>query len=332
MENFLFIVLLSVLASAKVLIQAKSSRKIITGTADSFFFNSCVFLVVALGAAFGLHGKIGSPVTVLLGSAFGIVSVVFQFAYNVAMKNGPVSLTNMSSNASVILPVVFCMAAYGERPSLFGIAGLFCLFLSLVFVFVLPEINKKRPAKNYENPDGSNAVVDRKIDRQRSFEQKGNGFSGKWLVFLAVLFISCGALNIIQKIHAHTSYKNEYFGFVYVAYVTASFCSAAVSLCFYAISKLTKNLSLAQKTSLSFKPTVKTLFPAAAIGALLCAFQVLMQYVSGIIHGVVLFPVYNALVTVIVSLAGRLFFKDELDKFRIIGVALGLVASVLIAL
>ncbi len=190
--NILLIVLLCFLATGKVTLQTSFSKKNVKTFADVVLF---IGLMFAFSAVLFCKDIIGaSPKTVLFGTIFGLLTVCFQVIYTKALAIGNVSLTVMTVNFSMLIPIIFSYFVYNETVSPLGICG---IILTLVSFLLSTDFKSKSKA------------------------------SRLWLPLVICLFLANGGLSITQKMYASsTSLENS--AFVSVAYVVAALITLAM--------------------------------------------------------------------------------------------------------
>ncbi len=94
------------------------------------FFGSLVWIAVL----FALCGfKVSLSVkTLMWGLAYGVVQALFILFKNAAMKNGPVSVTTLIGNCSLLVSLFASLLLWDEKISLFQFFGLVLLTVSIV--------------------------------------------------------------------------------------------------------------------------------------------------------------------------------------------------------
>lgn len=100
-----------------------------------------VFFGIFLFSAEGFHAP-----TLLFGAAHGVLlAIANQCGYR-ALHSGPMALTSLLVNFSLIIPFFFGVLYLGERPSLFAYIGFVLLGAALVFLNLRPGKGGKRPS------------------------------------------------------------------------------------------------------------------------------------------------------------------------------------------
>jgi drug/metabolite transporter (DMT)-like permease len=184
MEYFLLLTL-SALATAKVSVQSSASRRILKDHKDVVFFNAGVFMVVA---ALFLFKVIGCSASVwLFATAFAFLTVAFQLFYTEALSVGNVSLTVMTVNLSMIIPVLVSYFCYNEKLSIYRIIGIILTITTIVCVA----------------------------------EKNGSKINKKWLILTVLASLSNGTTGVTQKIFNTSVYAVEREAFISSSYILA---------------------------------------------------------------------------------------------------------------
>lgn len=199
MKDFILILILCFLASLKVTLQGQVAKKDKNNFFSATAFNGIIFIAAAVLFSFWLASC--SIQTVFFGAVFGILTVLFQICYFLAMSCGNVSLTVMIVNFSMIFPIIYSFYAFSEQIATIKFVG-----IALVSVSLLLSLNK----------NGS-----------------GRGDFKKWLLLSLCAAAANGGLAICQKIFGATEYNSENKSFVSWAYLTAAVLSFILCLVFY---------------------------------------------------------------------------------------------------
>lgn len=282
--KYLLIPALCVLASAKITLQSYFAKKNEQTNNARLTFNLWMFAAVALLCLPALFSGEIPPFVWVAAILFGILSAVFQTLYLKAFSLGDVSLTVLINNYSMMLPILVSVLFYHEPLGWVRPLGILLCFLSLAF-----DVSFTR----------------------------GKRTDGKWLFCVLFVFLSNGAIGVLQKVFAAEGYGAYTADFLAIGYLTAAaFC--AVSL-------------LPARKKSPFRLTGKTLLPPLAVGAILTGFQYLYTYSLGVLPGTLLIPCYGGGVSVLLSITGVLLYKERLTKRKAMGLALGICAIVLMS-
>ncbi len=200
--KLLIILILCLLATVKVTLQATFAKKNVQTAIDGVFFNGLVFLFSAL--VFFKNAFVDNLFIPLFGLAFGILTVAFQIFYIKAMSCGNVSLTVLIVNLSMIIPIIVSVIFYNGRLNLLKIIGIILTITALSL-----NINK--------------------CEKSDSFK--------KWFLFALLASFANAVLSVCQQIFGRTQWAGASRSFVAWSYITA----ATASVCIYTVMKLKGN-------------------------------------------------------------------------------------------
>lgn len=283
--QFLLLVLVSVFACAKVTLQGSMSRKHIRTVSDTLWFNVLLFACIALlFAVLFPVGKLDATI-LIFGVTAGATTVVAQSFYAFAFNTGPVSLTVLIANFSILISTLFCAFAFNEKLYLSQSIGIVCLIVCMIL--------------------------------SRSRNDGDARASRRWLIYSLLVMCAFGIGNSVQKIFWITESSkapNSEITLLVVMYSAA----ALLAFVIYAVLAFTGKR---QKSGLGFQKPV--LGYVLGIGASLCAFQKSSMFAMANIDGTFYFPTLSGLQTLWVTVIGVLFFHDRLSRKQKLGVAFG---------
>jgi len=228
--QFLLVLPVAVFAGIKVTLQGQMSRKHIRTLADTIWFNVLLFAVIAIMFAviFPMGPVDGTIVS--FGMLAGSTTVLAQTFYALAFNSGPVSLTVLIANFSILINTIFSALVFQEKVYLSQICGIVFLVSSMML-------------------SASSDQGDAKANR-------------KWLIYSIIVMLSFGVGNSVQKLFWITESSktpNSDVTFLIVMYLSASL----IALVLYAFLAGRK-----QTSALGFQKSV--LLFVLAIGASLC--------------------------------------------------------------
>ncbi len=290
--QFLLVFLLAALASAKVTVQGFASRKLIRTGADNLWFNALLFTAIGIFMAVLFPmGEINS-VIFAYASFVGFTSVVFQYCYATALRIGPVSLTVLINNFSVLVTTAFSVLFLKDSLYVTQIIAVVFLVLSMILT-------------SRSGTDGKKATR-------------------LWLALSLVCMLISAAFGIGQKFFLRTP-EAQQPGAQPTELALSYFLSAAAAfaICFVMALRGHKN-------GLGLKRPV--LLYAGAVGLILCLYQRLNIYVMGQVEGSFHFPTFSGLQSLMMTLSGVLLFRDRLTWRQRWGVAFGILNVVLMNL
>ena len=290
--QFLLLVLVAALAGVKVTVQGQMSRRLIRGFADTLWFNVLMFAAIAL--MFVLIFPMGpiNGTIIGFGVLLGCTTVLSQAFYGLAFNIGPVSLTVLIANFSILINTVFSAIVFKEKVYLSQICGIVFLVSSMML------------STSHDHGDA-------KANR-------------RWLFYSIIVMLAFGVGNSIQKlfwITESSSIPNSDVTFLIVMYLSASLI-ALVLYAFLAGKKQTSALGF-QKSVLLF---------ALAIGASLCFFQKTSMYALANVDGSFYFPTVSGLQSLWITAVGIVLFKDKLSRKQKFGVVCGILCVALMNL
>ena len=244
------------------------------------------FASVAAALSIALPLAVPDRVTVGMAAANSLTNTAFQILYTVALTTGPVSLTVLIINFSVLIPTAMSFFVLGERLFLTQMIGIAFLLVSMLL-----SVNKSEG------------------------EQKA---SKKWLILTVACLLINGAGSCIQKFFYQTqtaktvlNSDNTYLVFVYI--FSSAFAFAVYLFCAHTGKK--------EKSTFWFSKNV--LFYAVAVGVVIAIFQKLYMLGNKLIDGSFMFPTYYGLQSLGMSLIGIVLFKDKLTVKQKIGILFG---------
>lgn len=287
--QFLLVLLLASLASAKVTIQGFASRRFIHTTQDSIWFNSLTFTAITMFLL--LLFPMGQITGRLLFHAcvMTLTTVVFQVCYAIALKTGPVSLTVLIGNFHVLITTSFACLFLGENLYLSQMAGIVLLMASMFL-------------SSQSKPDEKKATR-------------------KWLA-LTLACMSCSAVyGISQKLFLAT--PESLLPNAQATELAVSYALAAVAgFLIYAAG-----CKKGGKTTMGLQKAV--VLYALGVGLSLCLYQRLNTYALSVVEGTFLFPTFVGLQSLVMTLVGVLMFKDKLTQRQKWSVVCGIISVVL---
>lgn len=188
--HYLILIPMIMLAVAKVLLQRMISRTYLFNTTDSAIYNMIIFGGMTL--MYFIVGGFRLPSLHILpyGILYGLMIAGFQVCYTLALKCGPVSHTALIVAFSLAFAVSFGIMYCGETLTILHIAGLVCIFLSLLL------------------------TIDFKQTKQHEFNIK-------WFLLSLAAMTMNGTASIVVKLQKMT-YPAEDMGMLLTAYASGT--------------------------------------------------------------------------------------------------------------
>jgi len=232
----------------------------------------------------------------IISLVYGTFIVLGQTLNLMAVKNGDVSVCTMIYSSGFIFPTLFSVLILKEDAGAMKFIGLALMVVAIVLINL--QISKKEKKSYF------------------------------YLLFAIPSMISSGVLGILQKIF----FKNFDQGqneFLFLSFLFVIVISGACVL-----FEIYKNKS-AKAQENQEKDAERTKKYLTAIGSYaVCAAIVykLTMYLSGALDGMIFFPVFNGGTLIVTSMISILFLKEKSTLFKVLGIAIGVLAIVLIAL
>ena len=293
--QFGVVLLLVVLGCTKVTLQGRVSRLHIRNTSDSVLFNAQLFIAMAavIAILFPLGAMNGNGLLLAFLAALG--TFLFQTSYALGLRCGPVSLTVLMVNFSVLFITAFSVFYFRESLYLSQVIGIVFLVISMVL--------------SVKKDDGK------------------SGISGKWLFLALFAMATTSAASIFMKLFVKAysaTLENSENTFVVLMYVIASLMAFAYY--FFAA-----NTGKKEKNTYGFFNRSVLLF-VLLISVALGVYQ--RFYLVGMenIDGAFMFPTYAGLQSLGMTVIGIVLFRDRLTLRQKIGVACGIVCVVIMNL
>ena len=293
--KYLLIPTLCILASTKAILQKRLVAKGETDFGRSVFFNFVMFLTSAVVLLPMFLRDLPSLETLTYGVVMGLCSAVFQYSYMLALSNGKMSISVMLVNFSMLVPMTVSFLAFDEPIGLLQIIGTVLALLA----FVLNAADDEK---------GSDGVNKRK--------------RAAWLATILIAFAFNGIASSVQKVYSKIAVDFQESAFVVVAYLTAAVVSF-VLLLFFGRGRREVHRCIFQK---------RNVLVAAIVGVVLGVFQVLNTYANSVIDGTIFFAAYYLSTSMMLSVAGVLFFRERLTIKQWSGIGIGVAAILCICL
>lgn len=271
-------------------VSRKLFAKNTTGSSAGIFWLSSVSSVMSALVLLLMGGfRHASVFTWLLGSAFGIVTMLQTVFQMRALETGPMSYTMVMIYCSTVISAVSGAIFWNEQIQIAHVIGIVLMLISFALAV------KKQPGEK--------------------------GVSLRWLLLSLGAFATTGGIGVMQKLHQSTQYKGELNEFLVIAFGTA----ALISIVYLVILAGKKQLQPAQQTVKIQWVLLAVMVLSGVSGALANQWNL---YLSGVMDSAVFFPLVNGGGLVLTTLAAVVLFREKLSKQQWLGVALG-IASVI---
>ncbi len=294
------LLLLGVFSCGMYSLTMKSVNLRCTSKAETLLCNAAVTLVafICSGVSFFLQQGMPLPASgIMWAGAFGVIFSLTVFTNLLALDHGPLSLTTLIVNFSLILTLLYSFLFLEERITLVRIIGIVIL-VSCMFLYANPKV--------------------------REGEKGGKHSVFKWLTCALFAFLGNGLLCIVQKQYAVNTDNAYAEAFLCWGYFFATFTSAVL----FAFT------SLRQRKESRVRPE-KLLTPALMWNLLLLGgFNFLMNLMVVILatrmESVIVYPVIQVGGPILVTLGSRIIFKERITAIKALAILLGCTAILLL--
>jgi drug/metabolite transporter (DMT)-like permease len=253
---------------------------------------------VILFAANGFRLDISRDV-ILWGVVYGLTQAAFILFKTLAMNSGPVSITTLIGNFSLIISIFVCFVCWQEAVGAFDILGLVLLLFGIVFAV---------------------------------YKKGGVGFSKRWKIFVVAFLLLSAAIGIVFKAFSKTEGAGSAADMMLVSSVVMLTAYGVM----YGISKITAGEHQARQRESGSKRFNRDLMRfcifAVLSGCLSCLYNRLNIYLSGALDAVIFFPAFNGGVIIASTLLGVICLKEKLSRWQTAGIFLGLLVIVVIGI
>ncbi len=269
-------------------------------------------LAVVFFACLGLNFRIvGGGAFWIISLLYGLCTTASQMLHITAVGRGDLSVCTMIYASGFLVSTVFSVFYFHETVGVWTAVG---LILTCVSIFLIS------------------------FQFKRKGEEKAKVGSYKYLFFSIPAMLSCGVVGILQKLYG------DFFGSVglneslFLAFLEMLVLSAAAKLVIYMLSKRKSGEAVALPNSAQEsaaekkKELVRFSLLAAALAACIVATSRLNLYLTGVMAGIIFFPVYNGGSIAITAACSFLLLKEKPTVFKLVGIVIGIVSFVLIAL
>ncbi len=266
------------------------------GKCNPFLFGACASLIACI--FFFCYNKFQfhfDRYTLGLAALFAITYLTCDVCVVYAMKRGSVAMTTMISSFSLLLPTLFSVIYWKESTN-------WLFYVGLVFVcgaLVLSNLPKKEEGEN-------------------KTQEKRNKLDWIWVILVALVFFANGSCAIIQNFHQKTG----------GAPFKAEFMILALSI--VCITNTIISCVMLKKETVGYLKRASIFGGAYGLFNGVMNLLVMLVASSGIINLSVFYPVLSVGTLALVFTASIIIFKEKFSVVQYVGIALGVVAIVLL--
>lgn len=236
-----------------------------------------------------------STFTLILGTAFGLVTALQAIFNLAALALGPMSYTTVIVSFSTVITALSGKLFFGENIYAVQIIGIVLMLVSFVF------------------------AVDKKSEEKSA--------NLRWLIVCGLAFIFSGGIGIMQKIHQTSSFKGELNAYLVIAFVASTVVSAAVAIFLYL--KGSKDSPVSKKALPAIdKRFIFMLVLMIINGVSVAVNHKLNLYLSGVMDSATFFPIVNGGGLVLSTVAALIIFRERLSVKQWIGLGVGILSVI----
>ena len=263
-------------------------------------FNTIVFLlallvvfVISIGSDFSISWY--SVIIAIFYAGFTLVAQLFSIR---AVRLGDIGLSSLVYHCGFIIPTVFSALIWKESFGITKIIGIIIILCSFVL----------------------------------STEKKGKSGGIVWLISAIIALSGSGLVGVTQKIYMKSGYGGELTSMLLIVFALLSLISFVLYLTTER-SKINnaKNLSQSER-EISKKELIITMIAGSGMGVCIALANKINTYLSGVISGVIFFPVVNGGSILFSMVVGFIFFKEKATFKKMLSILMGIIAIVLMVL
>lgn len=293
----ILLLILAIVFSGTYALGLKPANQRCASLAEFQLFSGCLTGAAALASLVSclVQGKVYLPWSgILVAVSFGIVFSFCVFTNLKALQEGPVSLTVLIINFSLVFQLVYSFLFLNEPVTVPRIAGIALLFVCM-FLFSNPKVSGER-------------------------------LSPRWLISCVISMVLNGALSIIAKVYAIGTNNAYSSSFLMWGYVFATLTSLALALIL--------NVRLPQENRISlrrfFTPAMFGLILFVGLSNFGLNLAVLL--LATLMDGAIVYPAVQGGGPIIAAIGSRLFFREKISWKKALAILLGAAAIVLLNL
>lgn len=258
---------------------------------DVFLFN-LIGAVIWFCILFSINGfkleLTGS--TIFWGLLYGIVQMAFLVFKTKAMNTGPVSVTTLIGNCSLILSTIVGVVIWNEKVSIWQILGIFFLIIAFFFCTYTKSTNK---------------------------------ISKSWVFYCVFFFVFAASVGIVFKMFSKMG-KCKPNDMMTVAAIVLSI----LFFCKKIVDHIKLKHSAIEKKGICINKTFFLL--ALISGILSCLYNRLNVSLAGKFDSAIFYPCFNGGVILLSLILSFVVLKERISKNQIFGLTLGSVAVLII--
>lgn len=227
-----------------------------------------------------------SPYSAVMSAVLAFFVTITYLSQIKALSYGNTSATVLIYSCGFLIPIIFGTLVYNEKITFGDIFAVALLLISL-FLIITPENN--------------------------------TAFSLKWLLFSGVSMAGSGCIAVLQKIHQHSQFANEFISLSVLEFI---FAAVILTIITYIVPNPRKRLIV----------SLKDVSAGALNGLFIGVLNLLNLTLAGKLPAMILFPIYNIGSIVLTGFLCTLIYKEKNTKKEAIGFAIGCIAIIIIGI
>lgn len=228
---------------------------------------------------------------ILWGVLYGVIQMLFMIFKTKSMGSGPVSITTLIGNCSLILSTSVGVLVWKEDISIWQILGI----LILISAFFLC-----------------------------TYQKSGTKASKMWVIYCVFFFVFAAGVGIVFK-----CFSKANGGSAGDMMIIAAFTMAVLFLCKILLDKLGgKTEEDGAQKSIGFNKVFLIL--ALSSGVLSCLYNRLNISLAGLFDSAIFYPCFNGGVILLSLALSMIILKERITKRQAVGLALGTAAVLII--
>ncbi|MCQ2432958.1 MAG: EamA family transporter [Clostridia bacterium] len=295
----IILLIVGIIMSGVYAVGLKPANSRCRSLAELQLFNGCFTFIAMLGAgatALVRGGSLYIPFTgVLAAVAFGCVFSICVFSNLKALEVGPLSLTTLIVNFSLVMPLIYSFCFLGEELSMLRIIGIVLLVICML-LFTNPKVTGEKK------------------------------ISGLWLVLSLTALFCNGFLSVTAKIYAmatDNAYSGPYLACCYL-------CATITSLILFAVLRSKQPREERRTMKDFFTPGMFGCI--LLVGFANFGLNLVVVLLATLMDGAIVYPAIQGGGPMIAALCSRLFFGEQISWKKGAAILLGVLAIVLLNL
>ncbi len=279
--------------------------------------NYAVAAIIGFFATVALGQNHISPPTVLLAAITGALFVAGLLVWTRAIQAAGLALSVVAMRTAVVIPLFASVIIWHENPSLLEIAGSFVALLALSLVLsevARPKLAKSEPLTADRQPPSATANCKLQTGNSRAVRGHSSLTNSSSLLWLALLFLTEGLVMIPALIFRKELPQAENLPFQTVIFITAFFVT---TLLYYLRRPRLTN---------------ETLKWGALLGTANLGNYLFLVLALTVLPGLAVYPAIAAAEVGLLAVAGVVLWKEKVGVRSWLGIALAVLALVLIQL